>query len=124
LSITLTFGEWFARGTSLLEFNKMNKIMPISAVFGLFAFGSVAIAELPNERWSYDAPVVTEGDWELTGESRVQGQATFVEWERTTTTTQSALNPADRSVGTGRFDSVVETSETIERNQNSGPPRN
>lgn len=101
----------------------MNKLIGLSAVFGLLALGTAASADLPNNRWSYDEPVITTGDWEATGNERTQGRSTFVEWERTTTTTYEALNPAGRSVGTDRFNMTEENTETVERNINSGRPR-
>jgi hypothetical protein len=102
----------------------MKKLIGMSAVFGLLALGTTAFADLPNDRWSYDDPVVTGGTWEQTGNTRTVGAATFVEWERTTTTTEEALNPAGIAVGTDRFDRTTETTETTERNQNAGPPPN
>jgi hypothetical protein len=89
----------------------------------LLSLGSMAFAELPNDRWSYDDPVISgSSDWSQTGNSYTRGAATFDEWSRSVTITEQALNPAGRAVGTDRFDRTTSGSETISRNRNAGAP--
>lgn len=88
----------------------------------LIAVATTSNADLPNDRWGYSDPVTTGGEWTDTGNRRSVGAATFAEWERETTTTREALNPAGIPVGTDRFDDTAQGSETTERNVNAGPP--
>jgi hypothetical protein len=86
--------------------------------------GSMAFAELPNDRWSYDDPVTSgSSNWSQTGNSYTRGAATFDEWSRDVTITEQALNPAGRAVGTDRFDRTSSDSESVFRNRNAGAPR-
>jgi hypothetical protein len=100
-------------------------ILSSAAAFGVAVLGTAAVADLPNDRWSYDDPVVTGGEWEKVGDpykKNPNANAEFQDWERTVTTTEQALNPAERPVGTDRFDNVSEETQTGTRKVNAADP--
>lgn len=100
----------------------MKKILIAAAtVAGVFAMGSAAVADLPNDQWSMDTQVGDTSNWTQSKNDPGPGKST---WTRTREVTEVALNPAGKTVGTDRFDggTSLQTQTVIVNNNGANAP--
>lgn len=93
----------------------MRNITLILAATAMFA-GTAALADLPNDRWSYQTGgAATVSEWTITNQTfNPQGRPTSTTWGRTQTTPgQNAVNPGGQRVARFNTTETVSTQTAI-----------